>query len=140
MKKLLVALIVAAALVGCAPAVVQVEAQVADSIAVGANAALPVLVSEYRQEGLTAIAASASRTDAETKLTAIKAAWAPRWKAWETFRVAQDAWATALEKGGDLTAGLAALQTAYCGLIGVWPSEIPAMPAVPLQCPKGAAP
>ena len=117
----------------------QIQAQTANAVASGANAALPMLVDKYRQEGNRAIEKAASRPDAEAALSAIKAKWKPVWDAWEVLRVAEDAWATALELGGDTTGALVGLKKAYCGLQGVWPDDVPVVPLAPLKCPSGKA-
>jgi hypothetical protein len=125
--------------VGCSDPFRQVQIHTADSVAEAANAALPILVERYRQEGFRAIdavkASGGNADDAKAAVEAVRAKWAPIWKAWETLSVAQDAWADALESGGDGGATVEALKEAYCGLRGVWPDDIPAVPLAPLRCP-----
>ena len=119
---------------GCSMSARQVQAHAANAIAGAANSALPILLESYRQEGLNAIANASDRTTAETELAAIKERWAPVWKAWETLRVAQNAWATALEEGGDTKAALGEVRAAYCELQKVWPDELAAVPIAPAAC------
>jgi hypothetical protein len=85
-------------------------------------------------EGDKAIANSKTEAEARTRIEQIKADWKLVWASWETLRVAQDAWAKALEDGGDTAATLKALGEAYCGLQKVWPKQIKAIPLGPLQC------
>jgi hypothetical protein len=114
----------------------QIQAHSASAVAQGANAALPILVERYRQQGLRAIDKAETREAAEAALVVIKAEWKPVWDAWEVLRVAQDAWAQALEGGGDTISALWALRVAFCGLQRVWPNDIPAIPIASLSCPK----
>lgn len=120
-------------MLGC-PATQNTQAATANAIANGANAALPMLVDAYRQEGLKAIAKAPTREAAEAELIVIDARWSKVWTAWNVLRVAEDTWATAIETGGDTAAALAGMRTAYCGLQTLWPKEIPAMPIVPIVC------
>lgn len=124
---------------GCGASQRQTQAAVADGIASGANASLPMLLAAYKAEGDGVIERSKDRAEAELGLTSVRERWAPVWQAWEGFRVAHGAWASALEAGGDLTATLEALKGAYCEVEHVWPSELPALPAVPITCPKEAS-
>jgi len=127
----------ALASLGCDMSARQIQAHTADAIGHAANSALPILLSHYRQEGLDAIQAASTKAEAETELAAIKSRWEPVWKAWESVRIAQNAWATALESGADTAASLSAVRAAYCELQGVWPSQLAAMPIAPVVC--GAA-
>ena len=112
----------------------QIQARTANAVASAANSALPLLVERYQREGEQAIASASDRSTAEAEISAIKKRWAPIWKAWETLRVAEDAWATSIENGGDLGAALPALKAAYCDLLKVWPSQIPAIPISLVRC------
>lgn len=120
-------------LVGC-PDAHQIQVQTANSIAIASNAALPTLVGEYKQQGVTAINLSKTEEEATKKILAIQEKWQPIWKAWETLRVAHSAWADVLESNGDWLASLLALKNAYCGLLLVWPKEIPAIPMASVVC------
>lgn len=133
-SRLIWAFVLALVLAACDMTALQIQAQTANAVAIGANAALPTLVNRYRQEGLDVIAGAKTRAEAEASLARVRAAWAPVWRAWDTLRVAQDSWATALERGGDTAAALASLKQAYCGLLRVWPKQIPALPVGPLRC------
>jgi hypothetical protein len=126
---------------GCHEAGLAVQARTSDAVALSANAALPILVESFRRDGLDAIArvkdVGGSVDDARDAVTDVEERWMPVWKAWEGLRVAQDAWATAVELGGDTTACLIALRDAYCGLRRVWPPSVPAMPLSVVRCPEG---
>lgn len=125
---------------GCVDPARQIQAQAANSVAQAANAALPILIERYRQDGFRALdklkASGGTAKDVPATLEAVKAKWAPVWDAWKALVVAQDAWADALEAGGDTAASLEVLKGAYCGLRGVWPKDIPAVPLAPLKCPE----
>jgi len=118
----------------------QVHAQAANDIAVAANGALPILLERYELAGDKAIAKANTEAEAEAAIAQIKADWKPVWDAWETLRITQDAWATALKDDGDTAATLKALGEAYCGLTAVWPKHIPVMPLDPLQCEAPVTP
>lgn len=127
-------LILALVVIGCSSTGLQVQAATANAVAAGANAALPVLIEAYRQEGLKAIAKAPSRDAAEAELARIDQEWDKRWKAWGALRLAEDVWAVAIETGGNTAGAFAGMKTAYCGLQALWPKEIPAMPIVPIAC------
>lgn len=133
-------LLVALLALGCTDAAKQIQVQTAEATAAGANAGLPLLVERYRAKGLEIIAKAETRDEAETKLAVLDAEWAPVWGAWEGLRVAQDAWATALEEGGDLGGALKAMKVAYCELRETWPDDIPAIPLVPVKCAPASPP
>lgn len=131
-----------AALSGCGDMGRLIQARTADGVATAANSGLPILVERYNQEGIDAIMAvkksGGTKEQAHAAIAKVKAKWDPVWKAWETLRVAQDAWAGALESGGDTSAALGQLKGAYCGLSAVWPDDIPAVPLAPMKCPDPA--
>jgi hypothetical protein len=131
--------LVAAGALGCANPALQIQAATADSVAEAANSALPILVQRYREEGFRELErlkaeGGANQDDANAALEVVKAKWKPIWDAWEALSIAQDAWATALETGGDTGPALKALKKAYCELRGVWPEDIPAVPLAPMRC------
>ncbi len=130
------------ALSGCGNAALQIQVQAANGVATAANAGLPILIERYDQEGIDAIMAvkkvGGTKDDSRAAAATVKAKWDPVWRAWETLKVAQDAWAGALESGGDTSAALGQLKGAYCGLKEVWPKEIPAVPLGPMKCPDPA--
>jgi hypothetical protein len=125
---------------GCTDPARQIQARAADSVAQAANSALPILIERYRQDGFRALdklkAAGGTADDVPATLDAVRAKWKPVWDAWKALVVAQDAWADALEGGGNPTAAVTALKDAYCGLRGVWPEDIPAVPLAPVKCPE----
>lgn len=94
----------------------EVQVVVANSVALAANVGLPALVEAERQQGILAIQGSADRETARAKLTQIEHDWAPVWLAWKALSVAQAAWATALETGGDKIAAALAVRGAFCKL------------------------
>ncbi|MDD5007589.1 MAG: hypothetical protein PHC68_04190 [Syntrophorhabdaceae bacterium] len=120
-------------LVGC-PDPKQIQAQTANTIAIAANTSLPVLIDEYKQQGVHEITLSKNEEDATSRLLVIEKKWQPIWKAWETLRVAHDAWASIIEGDGDAVKALLALKDAYCGLMKVWPVEIRAIPMAGVAC------
>lgn len=124
----------------CTEASLHLQAQTANAVAYAANAALPILVERYRQEGLDAIAKAPTRDEAERAIDAVRLKWQPVWKQWETLRIAEDAWAKAIEERGDLMSALRALGDAYCSLLVVWPEDVPVVPLAPLRCAKEAIP
>lgn len=135
----LLLLLLALCVVSCTGAT-QLQAATANAIAQGANAALPILVDRYNQEGLRAIDSSKDRVEAEQAVARVKDRWFPVWNAWESLRIAEHYLAGIIESGGDPVAALLELKAAYCELRAVWPEDIPAMPLVPLiQCPAAGA-
>lgn len=124
-------------LAACTPTELQVQAATADAIATATNAALPVLVAAYERQGDDAIESAANVDSAALALDAVRAEWAPVWRAVDAFRAAHDAWATALERGQvDLvTAGK--VRDAYCALRAlVTGVDLPNWPL--LACPPVA--
>lgn len=145
----------------CTPSALQVQARLANSIALGGNRTLPLLVDAYRSEGLRIIAqaheSGQSRSVAEQRLAAHTDAWRPVWGdcdentgqcqggAWPALRAAHEAWASALEQqisGQPLDLASATqhaqnMQRAYCALRSAVPSptrdSIPQIPGAP--CP-----
>lgn len=126
--------VLALATIGCGDVGRQIQIRTANATAVGANAALPMLVDRYRSESLAAIDRAETREVAEAKLSAIDRQWDPIWEAWDALATAQDAWASSLESDGDTAAALAALRIAYCGIRNLWPSSIPAIPLSLVSC------
>lgn len=122
---------------GCSAAAVRAQAQVADTVAVSANALLPMLVSAFRQQGLDAIArvkdAGGTKAEALEALQEVEAEWRPVWLTWESLRSAHGTWADELEAGGAGTATLTSAREAYCALLAVWPSGLVA-PVPVVQC------
>lgn len=138
-------LILAIFLMGCGNAALQIQAATADAVADSSNAALPILVERYSDEGFRVLGKvkddGGNQDDARAAIDTVKTKWAPIWKAWETLRIAHDGWSTAIESGGNYVAALVGLKNAYCALRAVWPEDIPAIPLGPLKCavPKAAA-
>ena len=147
--------------VTCTPNALQVQARLANSVALAGNATLTALLNAYRVDGLAIIAearaAGLPREEAERRLQAHVRAWVPVWGqcddetgactggAWPALRATHDAWAEALElqmSGRPLD--LAAVQAqasrmhaAYCAVRAAVPeasrASIPLIPGVP--CP-----
>jgi hypothetical protein len=120
-------------LVGC-PKFDQIQVQAANSVAIASNAALPVLVAEYKQQGVTEINLSKTEEEATKRVLVIEQKWHPVWMAWEVLRTAHDTWSTILESGGDTLSSFLAIKNAYCGLIKIWPAEIRAIPMAGIVC------
>jgi hypothetical protein len=123
---------------GCPDYLRQAQAQTANAVAEAANSALPVLVEAYRQEGLRAIddvkAKGGTEQEARFAIESVKTKWKPIWEAWAALRIAEDAWADALEKDTDTAAALAGLRSAYCQFMARWPSAVPVIPLAPVIC------
>jgi len=118
---------------GC-PDPYQIQAQTANSISLAANTSLPILIDEYKQQGTHEITLSKNEVDATSRLLVVEKKWQPVWKAWETLRVAHNAWASIIEGKGDTIASFLALKDAFCGLMNVWPAEIRAIPMSGIVC------
>lgn len=112
----------------------QIQAQTANAVAAAANSTLPILVANYRLDGLEAIAQAGTADEAQRGVAAVKAKWAAVWNGWEALRIAEDDWAKAIEQRGALAPSLRALVVAYCALLAVWPDGIPVVPLAPLRC------
>jgi hypothetical protein len=123
------------ALGGCLSEAPATQPQVATVVATGANAALPILIAAYRQQGLDAIQKAPDRASANVQLAAVEAEWEPVWKVWKMLEVADVAWVKSIEAHGDTAAIEAVVKTAFCDLLKVWPKSVPAKPIVPLVCP-----
>ena len=120
-------------LVGC-PKFDEIQVQAANSVAIAANASLPVLVSEYKQQGVTEINLSKTEEEATKRVLVIEQKWHPVWMAWEALRLAHDTWSTILESGGDTLSAFLAIKSAYCSLVKAWPEEIRAIPMAGIPC------
>jgi len=130
----LVSLLLSLFCTGCPDYVKQAQIQAANTVADTSNAVLPMLVTLYREIGFRAIDVAKSEQEALAGIAGIEKKWQPVWKAWETLRVAQDAWANALEHGGTTMAAFDALKNAYCALMKVWPDDVPATPIGVIAC------
>ncbi len=146
-------LFLALATTACGASAIQTQARVANTVALAANTALPLLVERYKADGLAIIAAAPDRATAEARLEIHRVAWQPVWGrctadpptcaggAWNSLRAAHDAWAAVLESAGAGEAVTAAhllerarlLGVAYCELRASLPENARAsMPDVPL--------
>ncbi len=120
----LVALLVGLA---CSPAARQVQAVAANTLALAANDAGPLLVAAERAEGDRAIDSAPDKASALVALAAVRSKWAPVWDRWAAVRAAQAAWATALETKAtpeDIAKAAGALRDAYCALGAVTPPGV----------------
>ena len=146
MKQIWLLLVVLSSLVlcGCPDYALQVQAQTANAIAQGANTELPVLVAQFKQDGIEAMTVvktnGGTADQARAELARIEVKWANVWKGWDALRAAHDAWATALEKGGDYAAALLGLSKAYCAFMILWPQAVPIVPLAPVLCPVAEKP
>lgn len=113
------AFFLAAVLLSCSPSALQVQAHIANGVAIAANDALTPIVTAYRLEGDSAIASAQTRDAAETALAAVRTRWQPVWGsetdgtpcrgagdafgspcrngAWQALMASEDAWGVALE-------------------------------------------
>lgn len=145
----------------CTPSALQVQARLANAVALAGNRTLPALIQAYRADGLRVIAeghaAGLPREGTEQRLAAHVAAWRPVWGdcdddtgecsngAWPAVRATHEAWARALEAqiASDapnltaLTEQAAAMHRAFCALRGAVPlparTSVPEIPGAP--CP-----
>jgi len=117
--------------VGCGPAAQQTQALAANSVAVAANTALPMLVEVYDQEGRIEIAKSDSRAEAEYRLERVRERWRPIWEGYDAFVAAHGVWATAIEAGTVSPAVASEVREAYCALRRA-AAESVALPDYPL--------
>lgn len=145
----------------CNPSALQIQARLANSVAVAGNRILPLLLDVYRAEGLQIIeqarAGGLSRSDAEARLQAHVLTWRAVWGecdegtgacqggAWPSLRAAHDAWAASLERqiAGEpldlaaVTRHASELRNAYCQLRASVPqahrASVPQLPGV--ACP-----
>ncbi len=115
---------------GCGPGALELQTRAANQVALAANAVAPVLITSEQVEGDRAIDAAADKAAARAQLAAVEAKWAPIWTAYKALAVAQDQWATALEKGGDTAAAVEALRASFCKLKVLLPLEVKLPPAV----------
>ena len=111
-----------------------IDVAAANGVADVANTALPMLVELFNNDGYRAIEKAKTEEEATAAIVAVEAKWKPIWQAWNTLKVAQDAWAQVIESDGDTAKALAALKSAYCGLLGVWPKQIPVVPMGAFSC------
>jgi hypothetical protein len=125
MKWFYAALICTALVIGgCGPKAIDTQAKIANDVAIAANAIAPVLLASEQAEGDKAIDAATDKATAKAALAKVEAKWAPVWVSYRAVAVAQDAWATALEKKGDTTVAVQQLQAAFCKLKTLLPPEV----------------
>lgn len=145
----------------CTPNALQVQARLANSVALAGNRALDALVATYRADGLRVIeearASGADRAEAERRLAAHRTAWRGVWGecdddtgqcsggAWPAVRATHAAWSEALESqiAGEplnlerVTRHATQMHAAYCALRGALPAtsreSVPQIPGAP--CP-----
>jgi hypothetical protein len=120
--------------VGCTPTQLQIQTVAANTVADVANSTLPLLVELYTQEGYRAIDRAKTEQEATDAVVAIEKNWKPVWQAWNTLRIAQDAWAKVIETKGDTNKAFQSIKDAYCGLLVVWPKTIPVVPMGAFVC------
>jgi hypothetical protein len=145
----------------CAGGALRAHALVADRVALSLNTALPTIVTLYRSEGDTAIAAAPTQDAARIAIAQIRERWCPLWGgceahrtgAWDVVRTAHNAWAETLDRAqrcdrGDRTncptetdvlTVLGRVREAYCALRGALPRDV-GLPEIPgLPCSTGGA-
>lgn len=125
--------------VSCTTQGMSIQAYTADSVAAAANASLPVLIEEYRQEGYRAIDKAETEHDARMSTANIMDQWRPVWAAWRTLKDTQEAYATVIENGGDVIPAINKLRTAYCSFMDIWPASIPIKPIATITCSDSSA-
>lgn len=133
MKRLagfLVAVAVLTLAVGCGPKAVEVQARMANTVAVVMNSTSPLLIKQEQSEGDAAIDAAKDKAAARAAVADIKERWQPVWDAYDAVRIAQGHWATALEQGGDTATALTQLKGAFCDFKGKLPGGITLPPEV----------
>lgn len=146
----------------CNPDALQIQARLANSVAVAGNRSLPLLVDAYRAEGTAIItrarAEGADRAEAERRLAAHVVTWRPVWGdcdatgtclggAWPSLRAAHAAWSSTLEaqiagEPFDLaraTRHAEEMRAAYCQVRASIPaaqrSVMPQIPGLPCATP-----
>jgi hypothetical protein len=125
-----------ALLVGaCAGGGGQAQARAANAIALASNAALSQAVAKYQTEGLDAVAAASSFPEAQAGAAAVRVRWRPAWEAWEVYRLAFAAWASAIDRDdpGAAAHGVDAMRAGYCGFRAKLPAKLVEL-APALQC------
>lgn len=118
----------------CTHSITSIQAKTADSLAISANVALPVLIQVYREQGNVAIDNAKTEQEARVAIAKIEAQWMPVWDAWRVLKSAHESYATILESGGDSAVALHELRVAYCSLIHVWPQDVPISPIAAISC------
>ncbi len=114
----------------------QVQATVADAVAQAANVAAPVLVEEYRRALWVCLDASTDRPSYDVCRAKVDHDWTRVRLAWGHLRMAQDSYATALEKGTVTLEDYArGLRVAYCEFRADVPRlalpKVPELPGLP---------
>jgi len=133
---ILLALVLSLGTAGCPEfwAVLKSQDDAATAVADVANAALPMLVELYTQDGYRVIDKAKTPEEATDGIVAVEKKWKPVWQAWNVLRVAQNLWADTIESKGDTTQAFQGIKDAYCGLMVVWPKEIPVIPMGAFSC------
>lgn len=144
----------------CTPNALQIQARLANTVALAGNRALPLLTDTYRADGDRIIygarAEGLPREEAERRLRAHVVAWQPVWGdcdddtgvcsggAWPALRATHEAWATLLERwvAGEvrldldtMTRHAREIHAAYCALRAALPpttrASVPNVPGMP---------
>lgn len=111
-----------------------IDVAAANGVADVANASLPMMVELFNQDGYRAIEKAKTKEEATAAIVVVEAKWKPVWQAWHTLKIAHDAWVNVINSDGDTTEVLSALKDAYCGLLDVWPKQIPVVPMGAFSC------
>jgi hypothetical protein len=122
-------------LAGCSPAGRQAQFKVADSISQAANATVPSITAQYKQDLRECLVPAETKLQYEVCASKVEERWSRLRLAWSHLRRVQDEYASALEKHEPILADYAQwLQTAYCHLKEVAPPSLK-LPSVPgLKC------
>jgi hypothetical protein len=119
----------------------KVQAGVADAIARSANIAEPVIVEGYRRALFRCLDTSKERTEYEVCRAKADHQWVAIRLAWGHLRMAQDEYATALEKGNaDVTTYLQWITIAYCEFKSYVPKDAPLPAIAGLVCAEHVTP
>ncbi len=148
-------------LVACSPTALQLQAQLANGVALAANRGLPSLVQQYAAEGAAAIDAAPDQAAATHALEAVTERWRAVWGdcgtaaiagcqggAWRVLQLAQATWADAIDRGrdggvsaADLAPLAGRLLDAYCALRSALPpgATLPDVPVLACTAPSTAS-
>jgi hypothetical protein len=116
------------------PVSVATQAKIASAIAVTVNETVPLLRDAESQEGDDIIHTSTDDVSAHMRLAALEERWKPIWEAEKALRLAQNVWATTLEKGGDKDAAAKAVLATFCRFAPLLPRSMPRLSLATYLC------
>jgi hypothetical protein len=113
----LVVLVLAVALVGCAPSHWAAQREAASAVSdVSNDYVLPLIETAYRSDGIMSVERARDANEAQLYFIEWKARWLPVWAAWEVYREAFSAWRAAINSNGDVVTTGEAVRNAFCTL------------------------